>query len=427
MLAELRGKLDVTKSTGASRLEDTLTDAVFAAFRYLPKATALSRLLHAFFPQVGFSSEEVSRARVELWPRLSAGTEPDVMLTVGRWLILVEAKYRSGFGIDADRTHQLEREWRHGRDHAAARKLKGPLIVAVTDDPRTPAEIHGVREALEDAVVQAAGFSAADAIRWVPWQSLARILEDMRGDVPGEQQELIDDVLAVMQSRGVRRMFEGLNRSDYWLIAAAREAAEQRFYPAISEFTHELIGLLEDDNISWGGGDSGLWMYYSHNRGKPSEWPLAYVTLPFWPDTWPRRIKYQAALVCTFSLREPVISIGYGQMAKTQDASSKHWAGAADELAESLRTLPDRYEIAIDDSYAKQTNIRRPEEVDADWISDSCRIARCLWILERFGVDEVTETETARQALTSTRDAVGSLPAVFDSLLAAGLIEPTSG
>lgn len=162
-------------------------------------------------------------------------------------------------------------------------------------------------------------------------------------------------------------------------------------------------------------------MYFSRQRDKPSEWPLSYITLPFWPDAWPNRSGTQSALVCTFSLVEPVISVGYVQIARNYADSAKHWAAISDELASALGTLPENYEVAADDSHGYQKNTRVASEVDSTWLAEGMRSARSLWIVQRFGVEEFTSAETARRALVETRDLVEDRPILFESLKAAGL------
>lgn len=115
-------------------------------------------------------------------------------------------------------------------------------MLVITDHARTPPAVEATRENLEQQFAAHALPPVEEAIRWTSWQTIAGVLDSIRAAQSAEGRELIDDVLAIKRARGVRRMFEGFRRSDYWLIAAARDAAQQRVYPAISELSHELIG-----------------------------------------------------------------------------------------------------------------------------------------------------------------------------------------
>jgi hypothetical protein len=53
------------------------------------------------------------------------------VITVGPLLIVIEAKYRSGFGGDGDRP-QLVVEWEQARRRAKWKHLEGPVVIAVT-------------------------------------------------------------------------------------------------------------------------------------------------------------------------------------------------------------------------------------------------------------------------------------------------------
>ena len=98
-IAELRGKL----SSQAELMEDVLTSNVFSFFKYANRKT----FLKPFLNDLGFviSQEEARKAEFEFWPSYEDGTEPDVVVVVGNYYILFEAKYFSDFGPD-----QLKRE-----------------------------------------------------------------------------------------------------------------------------------------------------------------------------------------------------------------------------------------------------------------------------------------------------------------------------
>lgn len=97
MRAELHGKLGSGVSGDFTMLEDLLTDCVFGTLAYLP-STVLSDALSVLAPGAIVKKADHDRAEFEFWPDNGGGTEPDVVITVRRADIIVNAKYRSGFG-----------------------------------------------------------------------------------------------------------------------------------------------------------------------------------------------------------------------------------------------------------------------------------------------------------------------------------------
>lgn len=127
-IAELRGKL----SSQVECMEDILTSNVFSFFKYANRRT----FLKPFLKDLGFeiSQEEAGKAEFEFWPSYQDGTEPDVVIIVGNYYILFEAKYFSDFG-----ENQLNREAERGR--LAAENLgKQFCLVAITADYSEPRE-----------------------------------------------------------------------------------------------------------------------------------------------------------------------------------------------------------------------------------------------------------------------------------------------
>lgn len=101
-LAELHGKLS-SKFDGKNnslhsieRMEDILTSNVFSFFKYSSRDIFLKEYLNSLEFQV--SEKEAKEAEFRFWPNYEDGTEPDLVIIVGKYYILFEAKYYSGFG-----------------------------------------------------------------------------------------------------------------------------------------------------------------------------------------------------------------------------------------------------------------------------------------------------------------------------------------
>lgn len=140
-------------------MEDVLTSCVFGLLRHLPPEDGMLPLLSLAQSLDGKSSFHLWPARTtwseakvtyKFWPGLAeAGCrpcEPDVMLTIDfpsqRWLVLVEAKFRSGKSSFADEesqapNDQLAREF-DNLVSVAARAGAIPVLVYLTADIGMP-------------------------------------------------------------------------------------------------------------------------------------------------------------------------------------------------------------------------------------------------------------------------------------------------
>jgi hypothetical protein len=91
-LAELHGKL----SNNNENKEDILTSNVFSFFKYTNRDTFLYPLLLDL--KLEISLEDAHEAEFIFWPCFPDSTQPDLVILVGNYYLLFEAKYHSGFG-----------------------------------------------------------------------------------------------------------------------------------------------------------------------------------------------------------------------------------------------------------------------------------------------------------------------------------------
>ena len=127
-LAELHGKL----SSRIERMEDVLTSNVFSFFKYSSRDIFLKNYLN----ELGFnvSNREAEEAEFRFWPVFEDGTEPDLVIIAGKYYLLIEAKYFSGFGEKTETTDdQLKREIKGGQMDAASYG-KEFYLIAITAD-----------------------------------------------------------------------------------------------------------------------------------------------------------------------------------------------------------------------------------------------------------------------------------------------------
>ncbi len=112
--AELRGKLP----PGIEHMEDVLTSNVFSFLKYSDRSKCLRAYLREEL-DLEVDEREASDAEFHFWHVYGDGTEPDVIIIVGDYYLLFEAKYLSGFGAGNDaRDPQTEREVALGLDEA---------------------------------------------------------------------------------------------------------------------------------------------------------------------------------------------------------------------------------------------------------------------------------------------------------------------
>lgn len=167
--------------------EDILTSQVFGALNYGDR-----RLLQRYLEALGVdvSLEEAQRAEFEFWPVYADATEPDLVLRVGHWYLLFEAKLLSGFSRDAAQPerNQLRRELRGGRKAAEAEALRFRLVTVTREswcDPTRYPELEAERPT------------------WVfsNWQTIAQVLMDR---TPEELGRIGTDLLELLVRRGLR-------------------------------------------------------------------------------------------------------------------------------------------------------------------------------------------------------------------------------
>ena len=410
-MAELRGKLALDSGTSADRTEDTLTAAVFGALRYLPRS-ALLAVLNLAFPG-DFSPKEVNETRFEFWPWLG-NVEPDLILTVGKKLVVIEAKYGAPFsGAEGDiEDHQLTREYRAARVRSQARRQQGPWLLAVTSDWLEPGALQLVRQYL-----QAAGTQEVP-VAWLSWQSIAHELDRWQpGSAP--ERELLSDVLSLMDRRGARRVFEGFRDEDYWIVSAAQRVAAERVYPAIATFAKQLNEKVGEVGLRWGPNDQGVVQYQSLSLQYPWAWARSYIQLPYWANAWPPRRGFWASLYVLFDFVDSSIAIGYLQKVPSVATAKIRWLPEAEEIASAVRSLPSGYQAAFSDSnYAYNRVSMLSTELTADVVREQVhRPATNLRLERRLTVRELQDVEQAVTLLAETKRLIDERPVLFAVLL----------
>lgn len=194
-LAEIHGKL----SRENENKEDILTSNVFSFFKYSNRIV----FLRLFLQSLGLiiSCEEVKDAEFQFWPSYPDGTQPDLVINVGKYYLLFEAKYHSGFGQETPiLKHQLEREAEGGYLEAQNQE-KEFRIIAVTADYYSNTEVH-------DKLPK----KYHPYLIWRNWQSIALLLFQILQQappIPPETRLFAEDLYSLFLKKNLRN-YEGI-------------------------------------------------------------------------------------------------------------------------------------------------------------------------------------------------------------------------
>jgi hypothetical protein len=189
-LAELHGKL----SSRAERLEDILTSNVFSFFKYSNREI----FLKAYLEKLGLNvtSREAIDAEFIFWPRFEENTEPDLVIMVGNYYLLVEAKLFSTFGEETrNRKAQLLREIEGGSLEA---KNYGKVfkLIAITSD-------HYYKEDKFRAIPR----EFCPSFKWINWQAVTSFLKDiLEGDrnITARERDFAFDLYRLLDKKNLR-------------------------------------------------------------------------------------------------------------------------------------------------------------------------------------------------------------------------------
>jgi len=231
-LAELYGKLP----SRIERMEDILTSNVFSFFKYSTREIFLKGYLN----KLGFniSNQEANEAEFIFWPRFEKNTEPDLVIIVGDYYLLIEAKYFSGFGKETKKTRaQLLREIEGGKLEAKNYGKDFKLITITAD--------YYYKESKFEVIPS----DFTPHFKWTNWQSvssfISSILESNK-NVKKQERDFASDFYNLLDKKNLRE-FQGLdilyNISPYLKTYASIffEARTAKFRGAFIGFMHSLL------------------------------------------------------------------------------------------------------------------------------------------------------------------------------------------
>ncbi|WP_164700213.1 hypothetical protein [Modestobacter sp. KNN46-3] len=438
MFAELHGKFDARHPETADRSEDLLTSAVFGALRHLPRAAVVALCGAVGVP---VDPHAARGARVLLWPQVPMPKwpgkviEPDVLIVVGKQPVVFEAKLHSPFGYYLEpnaptepQLHQLAVQYAAVCAWAAGERLLPPVIVAVTAPQQRPTT--DLDRAAHDVLRLCPGTDAR-VFRWLPWWRIAEVLSHLPELRPHER-TLVDDVLAYMEMRGVRRVFNGFKPEDYWLVSAAQRVAGERVYPQVQNFVEDLAAVLDDDGIGWSQPSyRSMWLPLGASTSKPTDWTRGWVGVEFWPKEWPKRhgkLGSHLSLYMLFDFLDPALEVGLSIPGPGVAAAQVHWQDLLAKLVVALRELPAGYELVVDPGdVSRPTRVQDAATVDEDWFSGTISVLTTTAHLRlRRRVDPLQATvQQARELMLGLRDELNAIGDVWwDLVRAVGYLAP---
>jgi len=230
-LAELRGKLP----SRIERMEDILTSNVFSFFKYSTRETFLKGYLNNL--DFNVSNQEASEAEFIFWPRFEEDTEPDLVIIVGDYYLLIEAKYLSGFPQGIKKTEaQLLREIKGGKSEAKNRGKDLELIVITADHYYKGNKFKVIPSDFRPH------------FKWTNWQSVSsflyNILESSK-NIKKQERDFASDLYSLLDKKNLRD-FQGtgsLCNTSALLksyVSVFFEARTAKFRGAFIGFMHSL-------------------------------------------------------------------------------------------------------------------------------------------------------------------------------------------
>jgi len=189
-LAELRGKL----SSRVERMEDVLTSNVFSFFKYSSRDIFLKNYLNELDFKV--STKEAEEAEFRFWPVFEDGTEPDLVIIVGKYYLLIEAKYFSGFGKKTETTDdQLIREIRGGQLEAKNYDKEFNLVAITADYYYKKDKFKVIPQTFRPH------------FKWTNWQLVSSFLDNIlssNSNIKGPEQDFSLDLYNLLDKKHLR-------------------------------------------------------------------------------------------------------------------------------------------------------------------------------------------------------------------------------
>jgi len=232
-LAELRGKL----SSRVERMEDILTSNVFSFFKYSARDIFLKGYLNKL--EIEVSNREAEEAKFRFWPVFEDGTEPDLVIIVGNYYLLIEAKYFSEFSSGTEKNEsQLLRELKNGKLEAKNYNKEYKLIAITADYYYKKDKFEVIPQRFRPH------------FKWTNWQSVSLFLDNILSSNPnikGPERDFCLDLYDLLDKKHLRSFqnitYDGPSLKDYSSIFFNAKTAKLR---------SDFIGFIDSLSLAKG-------------------------------------------------------------------------------------------------------------------------------------------------------------------------------
>jgi len=228
-LAELHGKL----SSRIERMEDILTSNVFSFFKYSTRDIFLKGYLN----KLGFSisNQEADKAEFIFWPRFEENTEPDLVIIVGDYYLLIEAKYFSDFAEETKKTKaQLLREIKGGKLEADNYGKKFKLLAITSDYYYKKGKFRVITS------------SFSQYFKWTNWQSVSSFIDntlETNKKIKKRERDFALDLYNLLDKKNLRdfQSFDTL-----YNVSTLPESSTPIFFESkTAKFRGDFIGFID--------------------------------------------------------------------------------------------------------------------------------------------------------------------------------------
>lgn len=247
-LAELHGKL----SSRVERMEDILTSNVFSFFKYSSRDIFLKGYMNKL--RIEVSDQEAEEAEFRFWPIFEDGTEPDLVIIVGNYYLLIEAKYFSGFseGIKKDE-HQLLREIRNEKLDAKNYNKEFKLIAITADYYYKKDKFKVISQKFRPH------------FKWTNWQLVSSFLEDILNSNPNIKEPERDfclDLYDLLVKKHLRS-FQNITYNS----PSLKNYSSIFFNARTAKLRGDFIGFIESLSLAKGLKPFGKTVFFSSTKG----------------------------------------------------------------------------------------------------------------------------------------------------------------
>ncbi|MBC8469977.1 MAG: hypothetical protein H8D56_10945 [Planctomycetes bacterium] len=216
-------------------MEDILTSNVFSFFKYSTRDIFLKEYLNKLKLGFNISNQQANEAEFIFWPRFEENTEPDLVIIVGDYYLLIEAKYFSDFAEETKKTKaQLLREIEGGKLEADNYGKKFRLIAITADHYYKKDKFR---------VITSEFFSY---FKWTNWQSVSSFIDntlETNKNVKKRERDFALDLYNLLDKKNLRdfQSFDTL----YNVRTLTDSGVSIFFESKTAKFRGDFIGFMD--------------------------------------------------------------------------------------------------------------------------------------------------------------------------------------